>query len=75
MNSVGLVDYGIGNVRSLRKSLLKLEYDAIVSNKESVLAEKDILILPGVGQFSFAMSSLKTYGLDEFIINYSKITI
>tara|TARA_B100000902_G_scaffold398969_1_gene467745 strand:+ start:4072 stop:4677 length:606 start_codon:yes stop_codon:yes gene_type:complete len=72
MISVGLVDYGIGNVRSLRKSLLKLEYDAIVSNEVNVLAEKDILILPGVGQFSFAMNSLKKYYLDEFIINYTK---
>ena len=72
MKSVGIVDYNVGNLKSLRKNILRLGFDTIISSDEKVLRQKDIVILPGVGSFLFAMKNLKSLGLDEFIFDFAK---
>ncbi len=56
---IGIVDYGMGNLRSVEKALHHLGHAAVVSSDPQVLLETDRLILPGVGAFGAAMANLE----------------
>ena len=58
-----IVDYGVGNLFSLRSSLAKLGLEAVVTADPEVLGKADRLILPGVGAFADAMAKLEATGL------------
>ncbi|MBL6654569.1 MAG: imidazole glycerol phosphate synthase subunit HisH [Flavobacteriaceae bacterium] len=73
MISVGIVDYGVGNIHSLSKSLRIAGFRPEISSSKELLSKSDIILLPGVGSFSFAIDNLKKSGLDSFIIKQSKI--
>ena len=61
---ISIVDYGIGNLRSVQKALEYIGLEGIItSDKESILNSQGI-ILPGVGAFPDAMDNLKAQGLD-----------
>ena len=61
---IAIVDYGIGNLRSVQKALEYIGLEGtITSDKESILNSQGI-ILPGVGAFPDAMDNLKAEGLD-----------
>ena len=64
---LAIIDYGVGNLFSLRCSLEKLGADVTVSGDPEVLRQADKLILPGVGAFGDCMNSLKNSGLTEVI--------
>ena len=57
------MDYGVGNLFSLRSSLAKLGLEAVVTADPEVLRKADRLILPGVGAFADAMAKLEATGL------------
>ncbi len=65
MQEITLLDYGAGNVRSVRNAIHKLGYTVRdVSQPEDILsAEK--LVFPGVGSFGSAMGRLREYGYIE----------
>lgn len=64
---IALVDYGMGNLRSVEKALARVGADVhIVSDRNSVLAA-DALVLPGVGAFGDCMANLEKIGLVEAI--------
>jgi imidazole glycerol-phosphate synthase subunit HisH len=64
---IALVDYGMGNLRSVEKALTRVGADVrIASDRESVLAA-DALVLPGVGAFGDCMANLEKIGLVEAI--------
>jgi glutamine amidotransferase len=65
---IGLVDYGMGNRRSVEKALEHIGASVIVSSDPSLLAEADGLVVPGVGAFPKAMERLRELGLDGFLI-------
>lgn len=65
--TIGLVDYDVGNLTSVRQAIEALNYKCKTSDNPSVLEAADCLILPGVGAFPHAMGSLVAKGLDEFI--------
>jgi glutamine amidotransferase/cyclase len=69
---ITLLDYGAGNVRSVRNAIIKLGYSVKdVSSPEDILkAEK--LIFPGVGSFGSAMLRLAEFGYLEPLIRYIK---
>ena len=68
---IAIVDYGIGNLRSVQKALEYIGLEGtITSDKESILSS-DGIILPGVGAFPDAMDNLKAQGLD-LILNEAK---
>ena len=73
MISVGIVDYGVGNVHSLSKSIRIAGFRPEISSSRELLSKSDIILLPGVGSFSFAIDNLKKSGLNSFIIKQSKI--
>ncbi|MFN3653248.1 MAG: imidazole glycerol phosphate synthase subunit HisH [Armatimonadota bacterium] len=55
---IAIVDYGMGNLRSVEKALLKLGHPAVISSDPDELLRADRLILPGVGAFGAAMANL-----------------
>jgi imidazole glycerol-phosphate synthase subunit HisH len=55
---VVIIDYGIGNVKSLKRSLVKVGADVEISADKSVLNGADALVLPGVGAFEPAITRL-----------------
>ena len=68
--TVGIVDYGFGNISSLYGCLMSLGFSVNVSSKKSLLRKSDILFLPGVGAFDSGMKSINQKNLVEFIQRY-----
>jgi glutamine amidotransferase len=64
---VAIVDYGMGNLGSVRRALAELGVDAIIAGHPEQLAAADRLILPGVGSFSDGMALLTQGGWREAI--------
>ena len=65
---ITIVDYGMGNIKSIVGALQYLEVEeVIVSNSPSDLASADKLILPGVGSFSMAMNNIKRLDIDKHL--------
>ncbi len=60
-----IVDYGMGNLRSVSKAVQRLGFTAAISNKPEDIRRATRLILPGVGAFSKAMTALRKLGLVE----------
>lgn len=53
-----IIDYGVGNLASIKNILKKIGVEAVISSDESVIAEADKLILPGVGAFDTCVEKL-----------------
>lgn len=64
---VGIIDYGVGNLFSLRSSFRAIGQEAFVSGRRETLEKADRLVLPGVGAFEDAANKLRQSGLDEFV--------
>ena len=67
MTRVAILDYGVGNLRSVEKALAAAGSNSIVSDDERVLREAQALVLPGVGAFAACMNALTSRGFDELI--------
>ena len=69
---VSILDYGIGNVKSLQNGLSKNKLESIItSNKDDILSSK-MLIVPGVGSFKGCISSIKSKNLDKIIYEFAE---
>lgn len=66
---LAIVDYGVGNLFSLKCSLEAIGVDALVTSDEQKLRDADRIILPGVGAFGDASEKLKATGLDRVVID------
>lgn len=64
---LAIVDYGMGNRRSMEKALQRVGATASVSRDHEVLRAADGLVLPGVGAFPAAMKVIRELGLDELL--------
>ncbi len=64
---VAIVDYGVGNLRSVEKAFAAGGCEAVVSADERVLRRAEKLVLPGVGAFPACMSALTERGFDELL--------
>ncbi len=64
---VAIVDYGVGNLFSLKSSLAAIGADVVVTSDKDVLQKADQIILPGVGAFEDASKKLRESGLDAVI--------
>jgi imidazole glycerol-phosphate synthase subunit HisH len=65
---IAVVDYGMGNRRSVEKALEHVGVKATITRDRDVLAAADGLVVPGVGAFPRAMSNLNELGLSEAIV-------
>ncbi len=64
---IGIIDYGVGNLFSLKSSFDAIGAETFVSGDAAQLAQADGLVLPGVGAFEDAARKLKESGLDDFV--------
>jgi glutamine amidotransferase len=64
---IGIVDYGMGNRRSVEKALERVGGEPRLTADRDVLRAADGLVVPGVGAFPEAMRRLRASGLDEVI--------
>ncbi len=64
---IAVIDYDIGNVRSILEAFKNQSADVILTNDEDEILKANGMIIPGVGSFSQGMENLKKYGLDETI--------
>jgi glutamine amidotransferase len=64
---VAVVDYGMGNRRSVEKALAHVGARAVISSDHATLSGADALVLPGVGAFPRGMANLTELGLDTLI--------
>lgn len=58
-----IVDYGVGNLTSIKNMFKKIGYESCISSQKEVIADADKLILPGVGSFDYGMQQLHESGL------------
>ena len=71
MTEVTLIDYGAGNLRSLRAAFERLGATVEVTGEPGAVATAARLVLPGVGAAGPAMEALRERGLDEAILGSS----
>lgn len=64
---LGIVDYGMGNQKSLQSSCRQLGHRALISRDKNILDQADVLLLPGVGAFPNAMANLHKLGLVDYL--------
>ncbi len=64
-----IVDYGMGNLRSVQNKFKKLGVTCIISSKKEEIEKADKLVLPGVGHFKYGMQNLKELGFIEILEN------
>ena len=65
---IAIVDYGVGNLFSLRCSLQSLGLDTVVTSDPKVIRNAERVILPGVGAFGDAVDKLRATGLDQTVL-------
>lgn len=67
MARVAIIDYGVGNLRSVEKAFQAGGAEATVSSDEAVLRTAERLVLPGVGAFRACMEALAARGFDRLV--------
>lgn len=67
MTQVTIIDYGVGNLRSVEKAFAAAGCDAVVTADQEQLRGAERLVLPGVGAFAACMQALKECGFDEIV--------
>lgn len=66
---IGIIDYGLGNLTSVKNAFKKLGVPVVVSGDQSILTGTKALILPGVGAAGTGMTNLKKRDLDRYILD------
>ena len=66
---IGIIDYGMGNLRSVENALKAIGCQSVISDDPAVLDQCEKLILPGVGAFGDCMKNIVERGLDSYIKN------
>ena len=69
---IAIVDYGVGNLFSLKSSFGAIGAEIVVTSDPEVIAKADRIILPGVGAFADAAEKLRKSGLDQTILEETK---
>jgi glutamine amidotransferase len=69
MAQIAIIDYGVGNLRSVEKAFAANGHDAVVTGDEKELREAAKLVLPGVGAFAACMNAFRECGLVDVVLN------
>lgn len=64
---IAVIDYGVGNLFSLKSSLAAIGADAVVTRDARVIHDADHIILPGVGAFGDAVAKLRETGMFDVV--------
>lgn len=70
--SIAIVDYGMGNRRSVEKALAHVGAQARITRQHEQLRSAEALVVPGVGAFPAGMAKLCSLGLDQLIIERAR---
>jgi glutamine amidotransferase len=70
--TIAIIDYGVGNLRSVEKAFTTQGISAIVTDDEATLRTADKLVLPGVGAFAACMEGLRSRGFDQLVIEAAR---
>lgn len=62
-----IIDYGAGNIQSIKFAIQRLGFEAVLSHDAEEIRQADKVIFPGVGEASSAMAKLRDTGLDKLI--------
>lgn len=68
MTEIAIIDYGVGNLRSIEKAFAATGSNAVISNDIRTLRKAKALVLPGVGAFAACMKALAAHGFDELLM-------
>ena len=69
---IAIVDYGVGNLFSLKSSFAAVGADAVVTSDPAVLRSAEKILLPGVGAFGDAADKLRASGLDKVVVEQAQ---
>ena len=69
---IAIIDYGVGNLFSVKSSFKYIGYDAVVTGDKELIEKCDKILLPGVGAFEDAIAKLRQTGLDKVICDQAK---
>ena len=69
---IAIIDYGVGNLFSLKSSLSHIGLDSVVTNDKNTIKNADKIILPGVGAFGDAIKKLKSSGMADLVCDEAK---
>lgn len=64
---IAIIDYGAGNIQSIKFAVQRLGFEAILSSNVEEIQNADKVIFPGVGEAGSAMRMLRSTGLDKII--------
>jgi glutamine amidotransferase len=67
MTKIAIIDYGVGNLRSVEKAFAATGCEAVVTSDEHLLRRAEQLVLPGVGAFGACMNALIERGFDQLV--------
>lgn len=64
---IAIIDYGMGNLRSVQKAFQRINLPAVITCDPQEISGSERIILPGVGHFANGMEKLKEKGLDDLL--------
>ncbi|MBN2190735.1 MAG: imidazole glycerol phosphate synthase subunit HisH [Candidatus Aureabacteria bacterium] len=70
MKKIAILDYGMGNLRSVQKAFECMGSRALLSDDKGEIESSDALVVPGVGAFDDCVINIKRAGLDESIAGF-----
>jgi glutamine amidotransferase len=65
---IAIIDYGMGNLRSVQKGFEKVGHEAIVTSDPAVVQSAEKVVLPGVGAFEDAIAELRRHNMVEAVL-------
>jgi len=69
---IAIVDYGVGNIRSVERALIQVGADALLTADPAKLEAAAGIVLPGVGAFAPALAKLSEHGLGQRIVELAR---
>jgi glutamine amidotransferase len=69
--TIAVLDYGMGNLRSVERALAHVGGDAEITDRAGSVGEADALVIPGVGHFGACMRALRSSGLDRAVMAFA----
>jgi glutamine amidotransferase len=69
---VAILDYGMGNIRSVSKAVYRTGGKPVVTSDPGEAAGADAMVVPGVGAFGACMEGLRERGLDRAVLEYAE---
>ncbi|MBC8104299.1 MAG: imidazole glycerol phosphate synthase subunit HisH [Cytophagales bacterium] len=67
--TIAIIDYGVGNLRSVQKAFAAEGHEAIVTRDAGAIRESERVVLPGVGAFGAAIDTLRASGLESVTLD------